>query len=190
MRLREWRRAVAPAVLVLLAGLVAGCATTLPSATTGPGSAAPTMTVPYPMPVVVAMAGFFDDGRLPGLDEEIASFEAANPDVMVELVKAPVAGGERQAAFAEALGKGDSSTDLYVVDTAWLAGFVTKGWLKPLDGYDAAHEVDGAAVEANTVGDRLMGLPFGSGQSLVLSAYSGVPDQAFRVMAYLASNRR
>lgn len=184
MQLQRWYRL---ATLLLLPALVAGCATTLPPVTTGPNGTAPTMTVPYAMPVVVSVAGYFDGASLPGLDQKIATFEAANPDVMVELVKAPAAEGERQAAFADALGKGDSSTDVYVVDAAWLAGFTAKGWLQSLDGYASTQGAGSSVVDANRVGGHLMGLAYTSGESLALSAYSGVPDQAFRVMAYLAA---
>ncbi|RPI47247.1 MAG: hypothetical protein EHM56_14880, partial [Chloroflexi bacterium] len=68
------RALVTLAACILL--LAAACG---PSPSPGPQPAGPaaTVTVPIAMPVVISLAGFFDDQTLAVLYEQIAAFEAA-----------------------------------------------------------------------------------------------------------------
>jgi len=134
----------------------------LPAAPTGPAA---TVTVPIEMPVVISLAGFFDDQTLAVLYEQIAAFEAANADVRVELLGVNRDPDKRQEAFAASLAAGDTSFDIYVVSPHWLTRLAAPGWLRPLDGYLSAAGVEReaffpAAVEASTLEGRLMALPW------------------------------
>ena len=71
------------------------------------------------MPVVISVAGALDDQTLGVLDRQIVAFEAANPDLLVEIV-APEGAGEFQAEAATLLAQGDPSRDVYIVPSAWV----------------------------------------------------------------------
>ena len=108
-----------------------------PAAAPGPTPTGPTptVTVPVEMPVVISLVGFFDDQTLALLDSQIAAFEAANPDVRVELVAAEGDAEARRREFARYLAAGDTSRDIYLLNSYWLAEFAAGDWLLPLDGY-------------------------------------------------------
>jgi multiple sugar transport system substrate-binding protein len=135
---------------------------TTPAGVEGPAA---TVTVPFEMPVVISLAGFFDDQTLAVLYEQIAAFEDDNPDVRVELLRVNRDAGRRQEEFAASLAAGDTSIDIYLVSPHWLSGYASPGWLRPLDGYLAAAGVDTdaflpAAVEASSLEGRVMALPW------------------------------
>lgn len=168
MRPARYRRYGAFAALATCALLLAtACAAStpagpLPATPTGPTA---TVTVPFEMPMVISLAGFFDDRTLDVLYEQIAAFEAANGDVRVELLTVDRDPDERQEKFAASLAAGDPSFDIYAVRPHWLAGYAQPGWLRPLDGYLSAAGMDldaflPAVVEASTVEGRLMALPW------------------------------
>jgi len=117
------------------------------------------------MPVVIAITGRFDDGVLAVLDQQVASFEAANPNIRIELVQAPRTTAERHDQFAADLRMGDTTVDILVIDYPWLTEFATAGWLVPLDNYVQSTAVDlvvfvPATVEASTIHGQLMALPW------------------------------
>ncbi|HSJ55272.1 MAG TPA: ABC transporter substrate-binding protein [Anaerolineae bacterium] len=145
--------------------LAAACGPSPSPALPTPAGPAATVTVPIEMPVVISVAGFFDDPILAVLYDQITAFEAANPGVRVELLTVNRDPNRRQEQFAESLAAGDTSIDIYVVSPHWLAGYAAPGWLRPLEGYLAAAGVDPgaflpAAAEASTVDGRLMALPW------------------------------
>ena len=188
--LRLW-----PCLLGLLLGsTIVACGARKPvpaPATSGPG---PTVTVPIELPVVISIAGHFDEAALALLDRQIATFEEENPDVKVEVVSAPRLKDKRKETFASALTSKDNSVDLYVVDPSWLPEFASGGWLVPLDAFAAStgsllDRFPPAQVQANTFDGFLLGLPWGQGQSLVLSAFSLQPDRSLRLMAALLTER-
>ena len=117
------------------------------------------------MPVTIALVGAFDDRTQALLDEQIARFEAANPDVLIEVIWAPPEAARRQKEFAAQLAAGDNRNDIYVLNPTWLTEFASHGWLAPLDGYFCAGEAAlggmfPASVQANKVDGRLMALPW------------------------------
>jgi ABC-type glycerol-3-phosphate transport system substrate-binding protein len=177
---------------VLLALIPAACAPAMPTAPVPAPGPTPTITVPIDLPVVVTIGGPFRAPDLAAFDQVIAAFEAANPDVWVEVANVRGDSEQRHERIAASLGEGDTGVDLYVVDDAWLAEFAANGWLLPLDGYVKSNGVDvggfrPGAVQAATIGGQLVALPWRvSGQSLAISAYSQAPDQAFRLAAFLA----
>ena len=117
------------------------------------------------MPVVIAIAGRFEDDTLVVLNHQVAGFEAANPNIRIELVQAPRITTERHDQFAADLEAADAAVDILAVDYPWLAEFAVSGWLFPLDDYVRSSTVDPAAflpatVEASTIHGQLMALPW------------------------------
>jgi ABC-type glycerol-3-phosphate transport system substrate-binding protein len=152
-------------LIAIAGGALSACGPAEPEATLRPDGASPTVTVPFELPTVIAIAGRFEVQELTLLDEQIAAFEAANPDIRVEVVAEPREEAERHDALASLLKEGDSSRDILLIKTTWLAEFATHGWLRPLDGHAASHGVEmgdflPAAVQANTLSGQLMALPW------------------------------
>ena len=161
--------ALALCVALLLVGCGPSPSPALPATPTAPAA---TVTVPIEMPVVVSVAGFVDEQTLFLLDEQIAAFEAAHPDVRVELLAVNRDAGRRQEQFAESLAAGDGTVDVYIISPHWLAGYEAPGWLLPLDGYaaDAGLDLDAfwpAPAEASRVEGRLMALPWSTDGGLL-----------------------
>ena len=154
------------ALLVTLAALLTGgCGSPAPAPSPSPSGPTPTVTVPIEMPVVVSLYGFFDDQTLALLDGQIAIFEAANPDVRVELVAERDDPERRRQAFARHLAQGDTGRDIYLINNYWLAGLAAEGWLLPLDDYLQAEGLTPGiflppAAQASTLDGRLMALPW------------------------------
>jgi ABC-type glycerol-3-phosphate transport system substrate-binding protein len=164
----EWRGRI---VLLLLLCTVFAFATlsSCGSATSQPApipiAPGATVTVPFALPTVTSLAGFFDDQTLALLDDQIAAFEAANPDVKVEIVAAPRDVDERREAFAALLGKGDTTRDIYLLNPTWLTQFSAHDWLAPMDRYAESAEIElddffASSIQANTVARKLMALPW------------------------------
>lgn len=167
--LKTFRRKTSQIILILLSILVLGtittCGATPSQATPSPAGPTPTVTVPFELPVTIALAGSFDDQTLALLDKQIASFERENPDIKVEIVAAPREGDQRHTKFATHLDEGDTSRDIYVLNPTWLAKFNTNGWLAHIDDYVEAYTIQvsdflPATVQANTLDGRLIALPW------------------------------
>ena len=125
----------------------------------------PTVTVPSGIPVVIAIAGQFEDDLLTVLEQQVASFEAANPNIRIELVQAPRIAAERRDEFAADLEAGDTTIDILALDYPWLTRFAASGWLIPLDAYVESSGLDlaaflPAAAEASTIYAQLMAIPW------------------------------
>jgi len=157
-------------LMVLIGSTVAACG---PSATvTSPAPAGPTpsVTVPFELPITIALLGQFDGDTLAVLDTQIAAFEVRNPDVKVEIITKPGSLSQQPASslreqYAAILGNEDTRVDILLLDDTWLVEFTTNGWLTPLEGYASAEgvELEGffpAAMEASTVGGQPMALPW------------------------------
>lgn len=188
------RVALTLCVVLLLAGCGPSPSPALPATPTGPAA---TVTVPIKMPVVVSVAGFVDEQTLSLLDEQIATFEAANSDVRVELLAVNRDAGRRQEQFAESLAAGDGTVDVYLISPHWLAGYEAPGWLLPLDGYaaDAGLDLDAflpAPVQASRLEGRLMALPWNTDGGLlyyrrdVLEARAYTPPATWAELETLA----
>ncbi|MEJ2211703.1 MAG: extracellular solute-binding protein, partial [Anaerolineae bacterium] len=149
----------------LLAAVLAACGGPAASPTPSPPGPTPSVTVPIEMPVVISLAGYFDERTLALLDEQIAVFEAANPDVRVELVAAEGDAEARRQEFAGYLAAGDTSRDIYLLNSYWLAEFAAPGWLLVLDEYMQAQGLARdlflpPAAEASTLDGRWLALPW------------------------------
>lgn len=149
----------------LLLAMLAACGAPAAEPSPSPVGPTPTVTVPIEMPIVISLAGSFDDQTLTLLGEQVTAFEAVNPEIRVELVDAKGDAEERRRAFAGYLAEGDASRDIYLLEGTWLAGFAAEGWLLPLDEYLQAEELSRdhflpPAAQASTVGGRLVALPW------------------------------
>ncbi len=149
-------------------GLLTGCALVacqpIPRAPS-PSAAPPTVTVPFELPVTIALSGSLDDPTLRVLDEQIAAFETANPDIRVEVVKPPKSVATGPEAFVAELQQGDTSRDILLLNPAWLARLAATGGLRPLDEYIRAHDLDTrrfypASIQANTLDSQIFALPW------------------------------
>ncbi len=146
-------------------GLLAACGSAPSAPTPLPNGPTPTVTVPFEMPVTVAIIGVSNKPTLALLDEQIARFEADNPDILVEVIHAPSKTLERRQQFAEQLAAGDERNDIYLLDLTWLPEFAANGWLAPLDEPARSAGIDlgrffPASVQANTVDGPLIALPW------------------------------
>jgi multiple sugar transport system substrate-binding protein len=159
-------------VASVLIAMLASCGTPTAEPSPSPTGPTPTVTVPFEMPVVISLVGSFDEPILAVLAGQIATFEAANPDIRVELVDASADEEERREEFAGYLAQGDSSLDIYLVDGPWLAGFAAEGWLRPLDDYLQAETLARdlflpATVQSSIIDGRLLALPWSADAGLL-----------------------
>lgn len=65
--------------------------------------------------------------------EIIQRFEAAHPDIHVELVEGPTATDNREDQYVASMLSGSSPYDLVYMDVIWVPKFASQGWLLPLD---------------------------------------------------------
>jgi ABC-type glycerol-3-phosphate transport system substrate-binding protein len=122
--------------------------------------------------VVISLAGRFDREALETMDMQIAAFEAANPGIRVEIVRAPRDVGERREWISSRLAAGDTTIDIYVLDAPWPLEFAARGDLVPLEDPLAAEGVDldsflENAVQANLMNGHLVALPLTADAALL-----------------------
>lgn len=157
---------IAVLILVILAGCIAAaCGPAKPSAPPVAAGPTPTVTVPFDMPVTIAISGRFGEQALAVLDTQIARFEAANPDIKVEVIRAASSSAKRRQEFINSLENADTRIDVYLLHDTWLTEFATSGWLLPLDDYARSWEIETdaflpATVEASTIDSELWALPW------------------------------
>lgn len=151
--------------ILLASWSLAACGPSTPRASpelTGPTRA---VTVPVDLPVTIALAGRFAGQTLAVLDEQIADFEAANPDVRIEVVRAPRDTLERRKWVASRLEEPDNDIDIFVLDATWPAEFAANGDLVSLDDRVTSAGIDPdsflpATIRANTFDGQLVALPW------------------------------
>ncbi len=68
-----------------------------------------------------------------GWSEIIQAFEAANPNIDVQLVEGPSATDTRESMYATAMLAGQDVYDLIFMDVIWVPKFASRQWLLPLD---------------------------------------------------------
>jgi multiple sugar transport system substrate-binding protein len=165
--MNRFRRPLGPLVATfLLVALLAACGTgpTPPAATPTAAGPAPTVTVPFEMPTIISLLARLGDAELAVLDEQIARFEEANPNILVEVKELRVADSGRYEKTKEHLAGQQAEVDLVLVDDAWLAEFVAQGWLAPLDQQAAEagihdEEFFEGSIAASYVDGQLYALP-------------------------------
>lgn len=165
-----WR--VIAVVTALLISTLSACGPSTPGEDLIPSGPTPTVTVPVDLPVTIALAGRFTNQALAVLDEQIGDFQAANPDVRIEIVRAPKDAARRREWIAARLGEGDNSIDLFLLDATGPAEFAADGGLVPLDDQLAAQGVETSAflpatLQANTIDGHLMALPWSADGGLL-----------------------
>jgi multiple sugar transport system substrate-binding protein len=152
-------------LIVFCAYALSACAAS-PSTPISPAAGpTPTVTAPVDVPVVITLAGQFRGDELALLDEQVAQFEAANPDVMVDTVEVRGNTDRRRENISEQLATGDAGLDVLLLDDVWLAEFATRGWLLPLDEYARSQglKIGGflpGAVAGTTFDGQLVALPW------------------------------
>lgn len=163
-----WRGMLVLAILV--GSTVSACGTKTHEADPTPSASAPlpTVTVPFELPITIAIAGRFGDQMLAVLDEQIATFEAANPDVKVEVIQTP----RQREQLVTQLEKEGSTLDVYMLDDTWLAGLAAGNWLAPLDEYINAQNIEmdaflPATVKASILNEQIIALPWTAGGGLL-----------------------
>lgn len=167
-KVRHCRRPFAQAGHLLLALLVfslVACGSRVSDVLPSVGQPTPTVTVPVELPVVIAVTGRFSDDLLPLLDRQITAFEAANPDMRIELVEAPSSAAKRREEYVNTLVDQDSSIDIFVIEDTWLAAMAAAEKLQPLDEYIKGAEIDVAAFlpasrQSSSLGTVSLALPW------------------------------
>jgi multiple sugar transport system substrate-binding protein len=153
-------------VLTLLAGVsLSTCGSVAPAASPQPSGPVPTVTVPMDLPVVITLVGELRPLEIALLDEQIALFEAANPDIRVEIAELRRSGRPALDVLGSRLAQGDVDMDVLLLDDAWLTEFASLGGLTPLDEAVDSHGVDMSSflppsVQASTVDGTLFALPW------------------------------
>jgi multiple sugar transport system substrate-binding protein len=152
-------------LFLLLGPLLAACGTATSEPTPTATGPRPTVTVPLDLPVAISLYGQFRDDELAVLDEQIARFEAANPDILVQIKEERGSGELYDLTAGKLADEGELAADLVRLDDAWLAAFAAQDWLAPIDEYvDASGlALDAfvpASIEAGTVDGQLYGLPW------------------------------
>ena len=85
------------------------------------------------------------------------------PDIRVETKILPPISDFVHDAFVNELVNGETQTDLYALDTIWIAEFASSGWLKPLDDFFDAETLDkvlAKPLENAHYNGRLYALPW------------------------------
>jgi multiple sugar transport system substrate-binding protein len=106
------------------------------------------------------------------LDMQIAAFEVANPEIRVEVVRAPRDPAQRRKWVTTHLDEGDTSIDIYVLDATWPADLAAHGGLISLESRLATKEfrpdvfLEGT-LEANSVDGQLVALPWTADTALL-----------------------
>lgn len=132
-----------PVILILLAGMISGCATPTPAAPVEPQVV--TQLVPQDVVVTATPAPTQEGGKTvirigtgdsgEGLNphqEIIAAFEKANPDIIVQLEA--VAGNDYYTRLLTQIASGDAPDIMQIGDDA-VPMFVSKGAFLPLDDF-------------------------------------------------------
>lgn len=145
--------------------VLVACEAASPVASPSPSGPTPTVTVPVALPVVISLAGRFERALWAGMDEQIAAFEQANPDIRVEVVQAPGSAPRHRAWAASRLADGDTSIDVYVLDAAWTAELAALGDLIPLDEHLSTYGIEPdaflpGAIQVGTFAGQLVALPW------------------------------
>jgi trehalose/maltose transport system substrate-binding protein len=152
-------------LLLLTSIALAACGPATLGISSSPIGPTPTVTVPVELPITIAISGSLDEPTWRILDEQIAAFEAANPDIKVEVVRPPKIITQRGETLAAQLDAEQTRWDIFVLNPTWLAKFGADGWLVPLDEYVKTQGIDVhafflASLQASIVDGQLMALPW------------------------------
>jgi multiple sugar transport system substrate-binding protein len=95
------------------------------------------------------------------LRAQVARFEAAHPDIRVDLWPAPDAADQRRQLYVQWLAADSADPDVLQLDVIWTPEFAAAGWLLPLDAFGPrVDDFFPAALEADRWDGRLYALPW------------------------------
>ena len=69
-----------------------------------------------------------------GVEAAVAAFEAANPNIHVEIVEFSSDTNQKKTTLSSIFQAQDDSADVFMMDCTWPDEFISAGWLLPLDG--------------------------------------------------------
>ena len=72
-----------------------------------------------------------------GAKEIIKKFEAAYPDITVDMIEGPASTDIRENMYSTSFMAKESTYDTMYMDVVWLPKFASQGWLRPLDDFFA-----------------------------------------------------
>lgn len=110
---------------------------------------------------VVTLSGSAVGAEAEVLRGQLDGFEAANPDIRVEIRSTPDAADQRHQLYVQWLNAHTPDPDILQLDVIWTAEFAAAGWILPLERFRPP--VDAffpAAIRANTWRDTLYALPW------------------------------
>lgn len=112
-------------------------------------------------PTTITWAIFKDP--TPAVDKLIENFEAANPDIKVDLQILPAGSDKIHTALVTSLGAQDDSVDIVSLDIIWPAEFASAEWIIPLDKYfskESQAEFLKGPIEGVTYKDQIFAAPW------------------------------
>ena len=112
-------------------------------------------------PTVITFPGSVLGAEGEILRRQIARFEAAHPDIRVDLQQTPDDATQRHQIYVQRLNARSDDPDILQMDVIWTPEFAAAGWLLPLDRFSVdAQAFFPATIEANTWDGRLYALPW------------------------------
>jgi len=75
------------------------------------------------------------------VEAAVAAFEAANPDIKVEIVEFSSDTNQKKTTLSTIFQAQDDSADVFMMDCTWPDEFISAGWLLPLDDLYTAEEI-------------------------------------------------
>ena len=76
-----------------------------------------------------------------GVEAAVAAFEAANPNIHVEIVEFSSDTNQKKTTLSSIFQAQDDSADVFMMDCTWPDEFISAGWLLPLDGLYTEEEL-------------------------------------------------
>lgn len=85
-------------------------------------------------PEEVTITFYCNPSKNGGVEAAVAAFEAANPNIHVEIVEFPSDTNQKKTTLSSIFQAQDDSADVFMMDCTWPDEFISAGWLLPLDG--------------------------------------------------------
>lgn len=114
---------------------------------------------PKPAAVSITFWHTFNAAETEVINERIAAFEEAHPDIDVQVSVLPF--GSAQSRIKDAYARGEAP-DLFRMETAWTSEYMEQGILRPADTWMSPAEIDDLLPDARalfTADDRLWAAP-------------------------------
>ncbi len=157
------RNCLLPSLTAMMMLLLAACSNSLPVASPPPAATLPataeTGTATATEPIRLTYLGSSPGIGLDLTSQQVAAWNAAHPDVQVEVVAGPDSGTDRYGLYLQLFQSQSSEIDILDIDVIW-PGDLAEHLIDFYDYGGAAAVADDfpAIVENNTVDGRLVGL--------------------------------